>query len=126
MSHMAATKAFQSCDSVYRRLERHGWCKKSFFLTSHSKKSPKSQCDLQRANGNAGAGGGGMKVKKKKLKFQKLLGVNATYTMVKEQCDCLNVCVYYSTSMTTIICRGTPHLIYLGPIYIHVSHATSR
>ena len=28
--------------------------------------------------------------------------------------------------MTTIICRGTPHLIYLGPIYIHVSHATSR
>ena len=52
---------------------------------------------------------------KKKLKFQKLLGVNATYTMVKEQCDCLNVCVYYSTSMTTIIFRGTPHLIYLGP-----------
>ena len=73
---------------------------------------------MQRANGNAGAGGGGMKVKKKKLKFQKLLGVNATYTMVKEQCDCLNVCVYYSTSMTTIIFRGTPHLIYLGPVYI--------
>ena len=42
LSRMTGTKAFQSCDSVYRRLERHGWCKKSFFLTFHSKKSQKS------------------------------------------------------------------------------------
>jgi hypothetical protein len=43
------------------------------------------------------------------------------YTMVKQQCGYLNVCVYYSTSMgypmITIIFRGTPHLIYLGPEY---------
>ena len=86
---MAATKAFQSCDSVYRRLERHGWCKKSFFLTFHSKK-------LQRANGNASDGGGGMRVKYKILRIEKLMGVNATYTMVKQQCGYFNVCVNYS------------------------------
>ena len=42
LSRMTGTKAFQSWDSGYRRLERHGWCKKSFFLTFHSKKSQKS------------------------------------------------------------------------------------
>ena len=42
LSRMTGTKASQSCDSVYRRLKRHGWCKKSFFLTFHSKKSQKS------------------------------------------------------------------------------------
>ena len=42
LSHMAGTKAFQSCGSAYRRLERHGWCKIAYFLTFHSKKSQKS------------------------------------------------------------------------------------
>ena len=55
---------------------------------------------------------------KKKIEISKVVGGQCNiYTMVKEQCDCLNVCVYYSTSMTTIIFRGTPHLIYLGPIH---------
>ena len=44
-------------------------------------------------------------------------GNHQKYKLVKEPCDCLNVCVYYSTSMTTIISTGTPHLIYLGPNY---------
>ena len=46
---------------------------------------------------------------KQKIEISKVVGGQCNiYTMVKEQCDCLNVCVYYSTSMTTIIFRGTP------------------
>jgi hypothetical protein len=35
--------------------------------------------------------------------------------MVKQECGYLNACVYYSTSMTTIISTQGVHLIYLSP-----------
>ena len=41
--------------------------------------------------------------------------------MVKQQCGYLNVCVYYSASMTTIIFRGTPHLILLRDCEIYLN-----
>ena len=54
------------CTLGYRRLERHGWCKKSIFLSFQK-------------NGNASAGGGGIVKKKYKiLRIQKLMGVKLT------------------------------------------------
>jgi hypothetical protein len=49
LSRMTGTKAFQSFDSVYRRLERHGWCKKSFFSLSIPKNHKKVNaiCNVQ-------------------------------------------------------------------------------